>query len=233
MYRLLLAALAVALVLSARRRVGQDHRDRRRPAHPRRRAALTQPVRGDLAHDRVPDADRHGDATCSSRRADGRIVAWTITLGTPGKKQQKFFNGEPRRRRRRRASPCSSPAIATSAACSRRRRSQTLTPYFGQTVQFPLETSLAVTKGSIIALSVPTWAPALALGLARDNVVAREPRRRRLRRHADPERADRHQRPGPLQVLLPDRADRLQRDADHDAGAPEGAEPKPQTPSVD
>src|ERR687894_501606 len=23
--------------------------------------------------------------------ADGRIVAWTITLGTPGKKQQKFF----------------------------------------------------------------------------------------------------------------------------------------------
>jgi hypothetical protein len=45
-----------------------------------------------------------------------------------------------------------------------------LTPYFGQTVQFPLETSLPVRKGSIVALSVPTWAPALGLGLARDNV---------------------------------------------------------------
>jgi hypothetical protein len=47
---------------------------------------------------------------------------------------------------------------------------QALTPYFGQTVQFPLTTSLPVTKGSIVALSVPTWAPALGLGLGRDHV---------------------------------------------------------------
>ena len=45
-----------------------------------------------------------------------------------------------------------------------------LTPWFGQTAQFPLETSLPVTKGSIVALSVPTWAPALGLGLGRDHV---------------------------------------------------------------
>ena len=46
---------------------------------------------------------------------------------------------------------------------------QALTPYFGQTVQFPLTTSLDVKKGYIVALSVPTWAPALALGVGNDN----------------------------------------------------------------
>ncbi len=56
---------------------------------------------------------------------------------------------------------------------------QTLTPYFGQTVQFPLTTSLEVKKGDIVALTVPTWAPALALGLGKDHVLEGEPRRRR------------------------------------------------------
>jgi len=36
-----------------------------------------------------------------------------------------------------------------------------LAPYFGQTVQFPLGRSLNVKKGYVIALTVPTWAPAL------------------------------------------------------------------------
>ena len=34
-------------------------------------------------------------------------------------------------------------------------------PYFGQTVQFPLGRALNVKKGYVIALTVPTWAPAL------------------------------------------------------------------------
>ncbi len=33
--------------------------------------------------------------------------------------------------------------------------------YFGQTVQFPLGRSLTVKKGYVVALTVPTWAPAL------------------------------------------------------------------------
>ena len=36
-----------------------------------------------------------------------------------------------------------------------------LAPYFGQTVQFPLGRTLNVKKGYVIALTVPTWAPAL------------------------------------------------------------------------
>ena len=43
-----------------------------------------------------------------------------------------------------------------------------LQPYFGKTVQFPLETTIKVKKGDVIALTVPTWAPALALGFGND-----------------------------------------------------------------
>ena len=41
-----------------------------------------------------------------------------------------------------------------------------LEPYFGKTAQFPLATTLEVKKGDVIALTVPSWAPALALGFA-------------------------------------------------------------------
>ena len=98
---------------------------------------------------------------------DGSIVAWTIGLGKPGKKQTTFFNdklgGEsqaqltilnPRRKLRSRAVGQGDP--------------QKLTPFFGSTVQFPLAKSIPVKKGWIVALTVPTWAPALAVGLGAD-----------------------------------------------------------------
>ena len=101
--------------------------------------------------------------------ADGRLVAWSITLGTPGKKQRKFFTEN--------LGGAAQAGISVMKSGTRyygrvlaATPMQTLTPFFGQTVQFPLTTSLPVKKGSIIALSVPTWAPALGLGLARDNV---------------------------------------------------------------
>jgi hypothetical protein len=100
---------------------------------------------------------------------DGRIVAWTITLGKPGKKQQKFFEenlGGPAQA----GITVLKPGERLFGRVLAQSPMQTLAPFFGQTVQFPLTTSLAVTKGSIVALSVPSWAPALGLGLARDNV---------------------------------------------------------------
>jgi hypothetical protein len=41
---------------------------------------------------------------------------------------------------------------------------QKLQPYFGSTVQFALKESIPVKKGYVVALTVPTWAPALAVG---------------------------------------------------------------------
>jgi hypothetical protein len=46
---------------------------------------------------------------------------------------------------------------------------QQLEPYFGTTVQFPLGRALNVRKGYLVALTVPTWAPALAVGLGNDS----------------------------------------------------------------
>ena len=45
-----------------------------------------------------------------------------------------------------------------------------LTPYFGSTPTFALSRPLTVKPGYVIALNVPTWAPAFAVGLGNDEV---------------------------------------------------------------
>jgi hypothetical protein len=100
---------------------------------------------------------------------DGTIVAWTITLGKPNATQTKFFNTN------------EGGVAEAGIAILRPLRKPHLTfklisqsplvklePYFGKTAQFPLETTLPVKKGDIVALTVPTWAPALALGFGKD-----------------------------------------------------------------
>jgi hypothetical protein len=108
------------------------------------------------------------DRTLYQAPAAGRIVAWTIALGNPGPKQSAFFSerlgGE---------STAAIVVLATDKKLVRRAVAkaplQKLTDYFGQTVQFPLEQTLAIRKGQYIGLSVPSWAPALQLGLGNDS----------------------------------------------------------------
>jgi hypothetical protein len=97
----------------------------------------------------------------------GRLVAWTISLGAPSRRQRTFFQEN--------LGGAAQAGVAVLKQGDRAFRRvtgssplQTLTPYFGQTVQFPLTTSIPVEKGNIIALTVPTWAPALNLGLTRN-----------------------------------------------------------------
>ena len=96
--------------------------------------------------------------------ADGKIVAWTITLGSPGKAQINYFNDN--------FGGAATAGISVLKPGKKLRHKvnghspvQRLQPYFGTTVQFPLDRSLTVRKGYLIALTVPSWAPALALGL--------------------------------------------------------------------
>jgi len=99
----------------------------------------------------------------------GRIVAWSITLGTPKPRVRRYFEQN-----------LGGPAQAGITVLKQGDRRfgrvtaqspvQPLTPYFGQAVQFPLAQSLAINKGDVVALTVPTWAPALGLGLPRDSV---------------------------------------------------------------
>jgi hypothetical protein len=99
---------------------------------------------------------------------EGTIVAWTITLGKPTATQVKFFNAN------------EGGAASAGIAILRPQKSPKLTykliaqspvvpleKYFGKTAQFPLATTIAVKKGDVVALTVPTWAPALALGFGK------------------------------------------------------------------
>jgi hypothetical protein len=95
----------------------------------------------------------------------GTIKAWTLTLAQPTNKQRSFFNGffgtppEARLAILRRVAGTNPPRYNLRSQGS----IKVLTPYFGQTVKFG--SSLEVEKGDIVALTVPTWAPAFAQGL--------------------------------------------------------------------
>jgi hypothetical protein len=98
----------------------------------------------------------------------GSIVAWTIMLGKPNATQIKFFNAN------------EGGAAEAGVAILRAQKPKLtwkliassptvkLQPYFGKTAQFPLERTIAVKKGDVVAMTVPTWAPALALGFGKD-----------------------------------------------------------------
>jgi hypothetical protein len=97
----------------------------------------------------------------------GTIVAWTVTLGNPNASQIKFFNAN--------EGGVSEAGIAILAPQPKPNLTYKLVaqsplvklqPYFGKTAQFPLETTIPIKKGDVVALTVPSWAPALALGFA-------------------------------------------------------------------
>lgn len=95
----------------------------------------------------------------------GKVTAWTLTLSQPTNQQRSFFNGffgtppEARLAILRRV-PGSEPPVYNL-------RSQgsihVLSPYLGKTVRFGA--SLPVEQGDIVALTIPTWAPAFAENL--------------------------------------------------------------------
>jgi hypothetical protein len=100
---------------------------------------------------------------------NGTVVAWTITLGKPSATQIKFFDTN--------EGGVSEAGIAVLRPQPKPNLTYKLIaqspvvklqPYFGKTAQFALETTIPVKKGDELALTVPTWAPALALGFGND-----------------------------------------------------------------
>jgi hypothetical protein len=99
----------------------------------------------------------------------GSVVAWTITLGKPSATQIKFFNTN--------EGGTASAAIAVLRPQPKPNLSYKLIAespviqletYFGKTAQFPLASTIQAKKGDVVALAVPTWAPALALGFSNE-----------------------------------------------------------------
>jgi hypothetical protein len=100
---------------------------------------------------------------------EGTVVAWTITLGKPNATQVKFFNaneGGPPSASIAVLRPQPKPNLAYKLVAQ--SPVVQLEKYFGMTVQFPLASTIQVKKGDVIALAVPTWAPALALGFSNE-----------------------------------------------------------------
>jgi hypothetical protein len=97
---------------------------------------------------------------------DGRIVGWQITLSAPTASQIKYFD-----------STEGGPSEAEVAVLHHEKgldyRLVALTPvlhlepYFGRMATFPLVTSIPVMRGDEVALTVPTWVPALELRAGR------------------------------------------------------------------
>lgn len=102
---------------------------------------------------------------------NGRIVAWSVQLGRPTATQIKFFD-ENEGGEASAGVALLSPVKTKSHTPMYHLLAQTgvvkLAPYFGLTVQFPLAKTIKVKKGDVVALTVPTWAPALALGFGKN-----------------------------------------------------------------
>jgi hypothetical protein len=112
----------------------------------------------------------------------GRVVAWSIKTGAPSTKPNpnnnnqsdleffnKTFGGEPKARiavlkpimkQIRLGKPIYKLKSASPI--------ETLTDYLGQTTTFTLDTPLRVKPNNVVALSVPTWAPAFAINQSAD-----------------------------------------------------------------
>ena len=98
---------------------------------------------------------------------DGYVTAWKIFLSKPARTELKFFNdmfGSP---------PQAGVSVIRRKSVSGGRTKyelknaspvQGLNPYLGTDASFKLKKPMRVNKGSLIALTVPTWAPALAAG---------------------------------------------------------------------
>ncbi len=119
--------------------------------------------------------------------ADGRITAWSVKLGKPRGRDIKFFNGRFKRSKAK-------IAVLRSFRVKRgpdrgkvkyklKRQSpvQRLRPYFGTTTTFFLERPLPVKKGEVVALTIPTWAPAFSVkqGARTRWKASRQPTRKR------------------------------------------------------
>jgi hypothetical protein len=100
----------------------------------------------------------------------GRIVAFTLQLGSLSDRQISFFNstygGTSRVQLavlREQARPKRSYEVVATTGIFK------IQPFFGTEVQFPLKATLPARKGDIVALTVPTWAPVLAVNLPQEN----------------------------------------------------------------
>lgn len=113
----------------------------------------------------------------------GRIIAFTVRLGDPTPDQMRFFEGDLRL-----GQPSVQLSILRKGARRKTRNEHRLVAqsdsfqvkdFFGSAPTFVLDKPIRVSRKSIAAITTPTWAPALAVGLGRDHLWRASRERRR------------------------------------------------------
>ena len=100
----------------------------------------------------------------------GRLVAWSIKLAAPNEKQMTFFEdffGGPPQARIAVLKPITKQIDQGRMVYKLKSQGpvEDLKPFLGSTTTFTLEQPLVVREGQVVALSVPTFAPAFAVNL--------------------------------------------------------------------
>lgn len=98
---------------------------------------------------------------------DGKIVRWKLALGKPNKSQRQFFQQNFGKKPKAGISVLKKVKVKGKTRYKLRKRSpiQGLNKDMGTVASYKLENPINVAKGNYIALTVPSWAPALATGL--------------------------------------------------------------------
>ena len=107
------------------------------------------------------------------RRGNGWLVAFSVTLGAPNAEQREdFFNrswGKPAQVRIAVLDPEPAEGDRRNRGQRYRLKSQSapydVRPWFGKKAWFVLKQRMHVSRGQVIALTTPTWAPTLATDL--------------------------------------------------------------------
>ena len=123
---------------------------------------------------KVADGDRVRRFPTRVRRRNGWLVAFSLTLGDPNADQRQFFNrlwGKPAQARISILDPKPREGDRKNRRQRYRLHNQSpvfdVTPWFGKKAWFTLRKRMHVSKGQVIALTLPTWAPVLATDLSR------------------------------------------------------------------
>jgi hypothetical protein len=104
----------------------------------------------------------------------GRVVAWSIKLSAPRQNQidffKDFYGGEPQARLAV-LKPIQKQIRAGKQIYRLKSQSpvENLAPFLGTTTTFTLQSPLKVNTGQVLGLSIPTWAPAFAVGQANNS----------------------------------------------------------------
>ena len=147
-----------------------------KPSCPEKKGANTDPKKACRAEGSVTAfVTKAGDQTMPTRvRADGKIVAWSVKMSRPAKRERAYFGSHFKNKSLGEA-PSGRISILKKSKQKgkpayklvRKSPSVDLSDAYGSEPLITLDSPLRIKKGEIVAYTMPTWTPSLALGLSR------------------------------------------------------------------